>query len=158
MPPGWQSIERSGVTRVTLPPGATQLQLSATGGRGGGTLGGRGAAVSGTVPVNGARYMMVRVGWAGGYAIDGTPSAGTIYPGEGGVSSFAGLCVEERCEVLRSLVIVAAGGGGSSAGSNVFDVAAGGDAGAAGAPGDGGGVVAGAGGAAGAQSGGPGGA
>lgn len=157
LPPGWNSIERPGVTRVPLPAGATQVQLSATGGSGGGTLGGRGAAVSGTVPVNGARYMMVRVGSHGGFAVDGTPSPGTIYPGEGGVASFVGLCVEERCEVIRSLVIVAAGGGGSSAGGMLFDVAAGGDACAAGASGLGG-IAAGGGGAPGGQFGGAGGA
>ncbi len=155
LPAGWQSDTTAGTRTVALPVGAQRVQLIAIGGNGGGSRGGSGAVVSGTVDVAGWTQLELRTGRNGGFRVT-TTVEGIAFPGQGGSASFARLCnsVTRRC----APVAIAAGGGGSGGGTSIFAVAAGGAAGASGADGavgapDG----AGAGGAAGSSTGGAGG-
>ena len=130
-----QSFTTPGTSTYIVPTGVTQLSITSVGAAGapwctfGG--GGRGAMVSGTVPVSPGEQLTVSVGGVGeicGAAnaggVGGGGSADTFAGGGGGAS---GVSAGAGAPTPASELIVAGGGGGAGAGGG-----AGGDAGAAG--------------------------
>lgn len=125
-----------GEQTYTVPPGVASVRITAVGGAGGspspggGLSGGRGAVVSGIVPVTAGQVLFVYVGGSGaspgggfnGGGAGGTTQSGSHFWGGGGASD-----VRTVQSSLESRLIVAAGGGGSAG-----LAAAGGDAGASG--------------------------
>ena len=142
-----------------VPSDVSSVNVSATGAAGGGTLGGFGATVSGTVAAPPGSTLYVEVGGMGGATsggFDGGGSAGSdsgstpAGAGGGGASDVRTMSCADPCMdagSLTSRLIVAAGGGGSGGlGLNAGAVAAGGDGGSSGADGRSAGVQGGGGG------------
>jgi hypothetical protein len=124
-----------------VPTGVTSITVTATGGAGGsvGVLaGGRGAAVTATVPVVSDEQLLVGVGGSvaggsstGGIGGGGSSDANTLFPGAGGGGASS---VGASSFPASGLLVVAAGGGGAAGAT------AGGDAGSPGGGAGGGGA------------------
>ncbi len=125
-----------GEQTFAVPAGVTHIHVESVGGAGGtapagGTLGGRGAVVSGTVTVTPGHTLYVEVGGAGagttgGFNGGGGQTNGDFGGGGGGASDVRTIARIEP-KTLESRLIVAAGGGGGGS-ENVCQGGAGGDA------------------------------
>jgi hypothetical protein len=131
-----------------VPSNISSVSVSATGAAGGGTLGGFGATVSGTVAVPAGSTLYVEVGGigsdtSGGFDGGGSPGSGSVSTpagaGGGGASDVRTVSCADPCMdagSLASRLIVAAGGGGSGGlGLGAGAIAGGGAAGSNGADG-----------------------
>jgi hypothetical protein len=128
-----------GEQTYTVPPGLDAVTIVATGAAGGGPSSvlpaGRGAVVSGIVPVSPGEVLYVLVGGIGGHPVGGFNGGGRgatntnvrLSEFGGGGASDVRLVPSSAAGSLESRVLVAAGGGGSAT-----PAAAGGDAGAVG--------------------------
>jgi Glycine rich protein len=132
-----QSFTTPGTSTYIVPIGVTQLSITAVGAAGGPWCanggGGRGALVSGSVPVSPGEQLTVSVGGVGATCaatnaggVGGGGSSDTFAGGGGGAS---GVSAGPGAATPGSELVVAGGGGGAGAGGG-----AGGDAGAAGVP------------------------
>jgi hypothetical protein len=136
-----QTFTTPGTTTYIVPPGVASVSITAVGAAGGAWCGngtgGRGASMSGTVPVIAGEPLTVSVGGVGGSGCGTSTSPGGIGGGgnggvdAGGGGGASGVSIGGSSPV--SELIVAAGGGGGGAG--VGGGGGAGDAGAAGAAG-----------------------
>lgn len=112
-----------------VPTGTTQLFITAYGAQGGGSTGGLGGEVSGTISVTPGNTYYMKVGCQSGYngggsgGIMGLYTAFPAYPG-GGMTWFSANSI-----LTTSTVLLVAGGGGGQGGGNSVSGYAGGNAG-----------------------------
>ena len=110
------------VQNWTVPPCVTSIQVSARGADGGGTSGGNGALVTGTLAVTPGQILQIRVGGSGACPTSGYNGGGigrnanTVANGSCGGGGATDLRVAPYA--LANRVIVAAGGGGMGGGTS----------------------------------------
>ena len=101
----------------TVPPCVTNIDVNINGAQGGGTNGGNGSNVTGTIPVTSGQVLQINVGGQGNCPAAGWNGGGIGAPG--GVASCGGggsSDIRISPYALNNRIIVASGGGGTGGG------------------------------------------
>jgi hypothetical protein len=137
---GWQALATTdasafhytvpGLHTYTVPSGVSSVHLEVAGAKGGGTLGGSGAILTGDLAVRAGQVLYLLVGGtnglngdprltrSGGLVSDGQGNAAGPYAGNGGGASEVRIGTSTRVPTADAAVLVAGGGGGSGSSFN----------------------------------------
>jgi len=103
----------------TIPPCVTSIDVSINGAQGGGTNGGNGSSVTGTIPVTSGQVLQINVGGQGNCPAAGWNGGGVGAPG--GVASCGGggsSDIRITPYTLENRIVIASGGGGTGGGDS----------------------------------------